>query len=197
MTSPYDDFLLAANPHAWLLSADDLHREAVSLYGRRGREQITLTSKAGAVSRDVVDRPAFLLAGFALENAIKAFLVYENPAWVSNGMLARTLRSHSLRELQSKSRLVPYKMRHLNVLRAFEDGLESWSRYPCGLTAADTRTAASLPIDLWAKYLLLMRAYGTRMVDLLGVGWNGPHGFHASWTFGGGFLEMCERRNRK
>jgi hypothetical protein len=76
-----------------------------------------------------IDRSVFLLGGFALENAIKAFLVYENPQWVSNGRLSRNLKSHSLTALQSKSELVPYKKRHVSILKAFEGGLDSWFRY--------------------------------------------------------------------
>ena len=53
----------------------------------------------------MVDKSIFLLGGFALENAIKAFLVYENPDWVSGGRLSRNLKTHSLTKLQAKAKL--------------------------------------------------------------------------------------------
>ena len=50
---------------------------------------------------------------FALENAIKAFLVYENPQWISNGKLGRPLRSHKLIALQKQSKHIPFKKRYV------------------------------------------------------------------------------------
>jgi hypothetical protein len=88
-----------ANPHSWLMMADNLHEQATEIYERRSRS--TIITKVNA-NREIVqqtrgiDKLVFLLGGFALENAIKAFLVYENPGWVSNGRLSGNLRSHSL-----------------------------------------------------------------------------------------------------
>jgi hypothetical protein len=31
-----------------------------------------------------IDKSVFLLGGFALENAVKAFLVYDNPSWMDS-----------------------------------------------------------------------------------------------------------------
>ncbi|WP_146394824.1 hypothetical protein [Planctomycetes bacterium CA13] len=55
----------------------------------------------------LTDRPTFLLASFALENAIEVFLVFQNPSWVSNGRLAKPLRSHKLSALTGKSHNIP------------------------------------------------------------------------------------------
>ncbi len=121
-----------ANPHSWLLTADNLHEQAAAIYAGRASSSIITKVDADDVilhqSRGI-DRSVFLLGGFALENAIKAFLVYENPQWVSNGSLSRHLKSHSLTALQSSSELVPYKRQHISILKAFEDGLDSWFRY--------------------------------------------------------------------
>src|ERR1700680_4206364 len=121
-----DDY---ANPHAWLLTAENLHEQATIMYSRRaGSSILTKRNAKGEVLQETrgVDKPVFLLGGFALENAIKAFLVYENPHWISNGRLSTNLKSHSLTALQSKSKLIPYKTRYISMLRAFEDGLGSW-----------------------------------------------------------------------
>ncbi|WP_156918185.1 hypothetical protein [Bradyrhizobium sp. Cp5.3] len=169
-----------ANPHSWLLSAENLHEQATALYAtrdqsslltRRGPDKIVLQETRG------VDKPVFLLGGFALENAIKAFLVYEHPAWISNGRLAKHLKSHSLTKLQDQSSLVPFKKRYLWVLKAFESGLDSWFRYPCALTIEETEEEQQLYAMIWDGYLRVMHAYGKRLVHLLDKGWNGPHGF--------------------
>ena len=91
-----------ANPHSWLMMADNLHEQAQHLYGRRGKLAYTRIDRQGMRKTwDGTNKSVFLIGGFALENAIKSFLVYENPQWVSNGALAKDLKSHSLTSLQN------------------------------------------------------------------------------------------------
>jgi hypothetical protein len=168
-----------ANPHSWLLVADDLHSQATRIYERRS--QSSILAKLDANDKLIrqtrgIDRPVFLLGGFALENVIKAFLVYENPSWVSNGRLSSRLKSHRLVDLQKQSTFIPYKKSYVPVPKEFQSGLESWFRYPCGLTMQDTMEERNLHEHLWKAYCKLMRAYGKRLMILLNKGWNGPHG---------------------
>ncbi len=182
---------MQANPHAWLLVADNLHSQAVKLYDVRGTERLIRTDAAGkSTVWQHTNRSVFLLSGFALENAIKAFLVYENPSWISNGSLSSRLRSHRLIELQSLSKLIPYKQRSKTVLMGFEAALESWARYPCALSYSDRSDEIQMQERLWNGYLRLMRAYGRRLMVLLEKGWSGPHGFYGRWEFQGDFLDI-------
>ncbi|WP_315731534.1 MULTISPECIES: hypothetical protein [unclassified Bradyrhizobium] len=178
-----------ANPHSWLLTAENLHEQATALY--RTRRQSSILTKVDANRRVIgetrgVDKPVFLLCGFALENAIKAFLVYEHPEWVSNGQLSSKLKSHSLTKLQERSDLIPYKRKYLWVLQAFEAGLDSWFRYPCGLNVAETKQGEALHDRYWDGYARVMHSYGKRLTELLNKFWNGPHGFGGRWEFRGG-----------
>jgi hypothetical protein len=131
---PHEQFVEMANPHSWFLTADNLYEQTIALYRLRGRSSITrIDYRTGITTRwDDTNKSVFLLGGFALENPIKAFLVYENPNWVSNGRLSKFLRSHKLTLLKSRSKLIPFKNRNA-ILRHFEDGIDSWARYPCGL----------------------------------------------------------------
>lgn len=180
-----------ANPHSWLLMADNLHEQATAIYARRASSSIMTRVDANNIVLEQtrgIDKSVFLLSGFALENAIKAFLVYENPHWVSNGRLSKNLRSHSLTTLQSMSNLVPYKTRHISILKAFEGGLDSWFRYPCALTVEETKGQDHLHDHLWHGYSAVMRAYGRKLTTLLGKGWQGPHGFYGRWIIRGEHL---------
>jgi hypothetical protein len=176
MDQSEEEFADLAGPHSWLMVADNLHEQAVRLYENRGRGTVIRTDRRGEhFPRDSVNRAVFLLGGFALENALKAFLVYENPAWVSNGCLARPLRTHSLSSLHEKAQLVPYRKRFRWVLATFESGLESWARYPCALSANESRFEAAMQDRVWAGYRTVMSAYGRRLQRLLRAGWRGPH----------------------
>jgi hypothetical protein len=183
-------FVQLANPQAWMLAADDLHEQALNIYKRKGQTRLTQVDHQDKVvsTRDGINKTAFLLGGFALENAIKAFLVYENPAWISNGTIAKALRSHKLTTLRSKSKMIPLHEEEQFVLEQFESGLESWARYPCGLTLAETPHEVMLQPDLWDGYIRLMGSYGSALCDLLSREWRGPHGFFGHYQISGQFL---------
>ncbi len=167
--------------------------QAVAIYEQRGQTFVTHYQRDKAETRrDTTHRSVFLLAGFALEDAIKAFLVYENPGWIANGRLSKPIRSHSLTKLQAKSNLIPYPHKYRYVLEGFEDGLDSWARYPCALTAAGTKEEAVLPDRMWAGYQTLMRAYGNRMIKLLAAGWVGPDGTYLRFKVDKAFFDMCD-----
>ncbi len=184
------EFAQAAHPHSWMLVADNLYEQSRALYRQFPAGKTIQINGSGSVLGEwpSSSRSTFLLAGFALENAIKAFLVYEHPQWVSNGVLARPLRSHKLVALSQQSALIPWQKRGPTVLSRFEHGIESWARYPCALSATDTEVEQNLPPALWQSYLRLMRAYGKALTTLLEQGWNGPHGISGRFEFQGGYL---------
>lgn len=174
-----------ANPHSWLLTAENLHEQAVLLRKRRDGG-VLIKSSADGRRRiwDRTNKTVFLLGGFALENAIKAFLVYENPEWISGGQLSRKLRSHNLTTLQDQSSTIPYKKKMRWVLAGFEEGLDTWARYPCGLTFARSQEEVAMEPRLWSGYERLMTAYIGRLQNLLSSKlWHGPHGFAGKWSF--------------
>lgn len=198
MTDTDLEFVYRANPHAWLLTADNLHTQAIQLRKHLGSSIVKFTDYRNnfSTTRDVTNKSVFLLSGFALENAIKAFLVYENPNWISHGKLARRLKSHSLTSLRQQSNLIPYKGRHMKTLRVFETGLESWARYPCALSVRESEDEIEMQPADWDRYMRLMGAYGARLMALLKGGWHGPHGFYGKWTFSGDYLSATSGGTR-
>jgi len=182
-------FVAAADPHQWMLSAADLHEQAIALNQRRGLAQVTLRGPAqAAVTWDVANRATFLLAAFALESAIKAFLVYEHPKWIRGGRLDDELCSHKLTKLAGKSSLIPYRDRDQGILAVFEDGNASWMRYPCGLHADDIGPQRPIEDELWLGYRRVMRGYGKKLTRLLAKGWTDPYGQAGKWTLGWDYL---------
>ena len=176
-------FVDAADPHQWLLTATNLHEQALSLWGNRGLSQITLSRPGRSnVTWDDTNRATFLLAAFAMENMLKAFLVYEHPAFVGGGRL-KEIASHDLDKLAARSSLVPYRVRDQWVFKALSEGSQSWARYPCGRDADDIRPEGQFTVDLWLKYCAMMDAYTKKVRKLLARGWTGPYGFHGTWEF--------------
>lgn len=192
-------FVDMANPHSWFITAETLHAQALFVGKAKGRSRVTFEDhvNGGSTSWDGANRAMFLLGGFALENTIKAFLVYENPNWISNGRLARQLRSHSLTKLQAQAADIPYKRQYVWVLRQFEAGIESWSRYPCALTAEETFQEGHMSASLWYGYMRVMSAYGNRLRTLLSKRWKGPHGAEGNWNFYSAPLDEDEGMGRQ
>jgi hypothetical protein len=184
------DFADMANPHSWFLVADNLHAQAVSLFEGRTGGSLDLRATDGRImaSWPSENRAVFLLAGFALENALKAFIVYQNPNMVANGRLGRGLQSHKLTILARRVERVPWPKLGYPVLREFERGIDSWARYPCALSASESESEQVLPNPLWRRYRRLIRAYGQRLRRLLRRGWSGPHGAGGVWKVTGDFL---------
>lgn len=183
-------FADAANPHSWLLTADSLHSQAVFLYEQRkyGGVLIRRGPKGSEKTWDNTNKATYLLCALALENAIKAFLVYEHPEWVSGGYLHREICSHRLVGLSGLSSLIPYQKRDRWVLEAFEEGNESWMRYPCGRRADSVDEERHLQPRLWSGYNRVMRGYGTKLIRLLGKGWQSPEGDWGKWELLGQWL---------
>jgi len=130
-----------------------------------------VNSDGVSTTRSNVNRGVFLLAGLSLENLLKAYLVYEDPQLIANGALAKKLRTHSLTHLWATSKRVPYKKRFASVAATLEDGLDSWARYPCGLTHQKQITELVMTDVLWGRYESMFAACGSRLEKLLSKGW--------------------------
>ncbi len=180
----YQEFLDKANPHGWLLVAESLFEQASELHRTKSAKIIHKDYRTGyKVENFTANRSMFLLGGFSLENAIKSFLVYENPEWVSNGCLSKRLRSHKLLELKDICREIPYPKKYDKTIAAFEEGLESWARYPCGLNSNDIAHESLLDEKLWLRYENLMKTYIKKMESLLTIGWKGPNEYTCQFEF--------------
>lgn len=139
---------------------------------------------------DASSRASFLIAGFALENALKGLLVYDNPDWIKNGRLNKNLESHSLSELSGKickSGLVDLSG-FVETFKNLEDGLMSWARYPCGLNKSDTTPEKPMTESLWNEYCDVMSALGATYKALLADYWKGIHVFHGKYKIKGSWL---------
>jgi hypothetical protein len=107
-------FEFEANPHQWFLTASLLHDQAVALHASRTQGRFIRDDFRDTPTRTAwaaTNKATFLLCAFALENAIKAFLVYQHPAWISDGYLHDEVCSHKLVSLSGKTSLIPYARR--------------------------------------------------------------------------------------
>lgn len=174
--SAHGDFELTASPPHWFEIAKDLRDQAHALHGMSIGRTLYTSHTGASTLRERTNRGVFLLAGFSIENILKSYLIFEDPSLVANGMLSKRIRTHRLSALRDMSRLVPYKNRYAAVLAAMEDGLESWARYPCGLTHTGSTYERVVTPELWLAYNSMFNAYQKRLESLLTKVWRAPSG---------------------
>jgi len=176
----------AANPHAWLLSADGLHSQARTLWENRSQQGILSQYDGNGrllMTWDMTSKAHFLLCAFAIENIIKGYLIYENQEYVRDGKLSSVIRIHKLTHLANLSKKLPKPRDRKIVLQEFESGNESWMRYHCGADADDLDMQPNLAPDLWLRYMRVMERYISALEHALGRGWKGPHQWDGHFTF--------------
>jgi hypothetical protein len=185
--SKFADFITYhASPHCWLQSAESLAEQALTIRKARGDSFLSLYKKEEKkLTKDVTDKSAFLLIGFAVENLIKAHLIYENPSWVSNGSLSRDLLSHDLKKLANKSKNIAVDKRDQEFLTILNLGLLSWARYPCGKSFKDTGYQPEFYDQLWDNCIRFLKENGSKLMEILENGWEGPHETYERWEFKG------------
>jgi hypothetical protein len=184
----FKKFVEISNPHSWFLTAGDLHEQACGIYDTQfGRAYITKidSSKKILENRDIVSKSVFLLAGFSLENMLKAYTIYENPEYIANGKISKQIQTHSLTKLHGKLNLLPFLEIASETINNFEIGLNSWARYPCGLTLQASGPAQNIRPELMINYRTIMNNYAQKLVELLKTEWRGPHNFRGEYTFSG------------
>jgi hypothetical protein len=100
------EFEEVANPHSLFLVASELHEQAKLL--RDGTtSKISRRNLSGSNNKtwNSSNRTVIRLARFALENIIKACLIYEHPNYVCNGFLSNNIKTHKLTRLAKNSSL--------------------------------------------------------------------------------------------
>ncbi len=170
------EFASGASPVNWYEVAKIMHENAQSLHNTP-QDLITHKTKDKSVTMRVSDRSVYLLAAFALENLIKAFLIYENPYYIEGGKLSREiLNGHGLSELQKKCKRIPAPKRTLHVFETLEVGINSWARYPCSTSIARETTERYVTPEFWESYKDVFDLYSKRLEELLSKKWKGPYG---------------------
>lgn len=175
-TATNREFASAASPLNWYEVARIMHENAQVLHCAR-QGTVSYVNAGTRVTRRSSNRPVFLLAAFAMENLVKAYLIYENPHYIEGGKLSRKLlNGHSLSKLQKECRKIPQPKRTLGVLETLEVGVNSWARYPCSTAHERETWERTVTPEFWTEYNRVFDLYGARLEQLLSRKWKGPYG---------------------
>jgi hypothetical protein len=170
-------FANTAHPMNWYEVAKLMHENANLLHNIPQR-YIAYSDGVESTTRPTNNQSVFLLASFALENLIKAFLIYENPHYIAHGKLScKLLNGYSLTELQGKCKQIPSPKRTRYVFKILEAGINSWARYPCATSVEREAKERVVMAEFWASYNRVFNLYSKRFEQLLSKKWKGPYGW--------------------
>lgn len=131
------EFVRDGMPDRWIDYSLELQDAASELWNVRGETmELTLmhAPNHNHLSKRLANPRAYaLLAGFALENSLKAQLIVEQPQFIVGGKLHRPLRTHELRGLMDRIHEMEFTEVERRIAEACETAIPYWGRYPVPL----------------------------------------------------------------
>jgi len=171
----HKEFATTACPLNWFEVAKLLHENAQTLYNSP-HGHVIYSNGTVSKKRATINRSVFLLSAIALENLIKAYLVYENPSYTEGGRLSKKLLSHKLSSLQEQCKKAPSPKRTQHVFKTLELGVNSWARYPCSTSIEQETLEGTVTPEFWDAYCKVFDLYSRKLEELLRKKWKGAYG---------------------
>ena len=169
-------FAMAASPVNWYEVAKLMHENAHLLH-TSPQGLVSYSDGETFITRRATNKSVFLLAAFALENLIKAYLVYENPNYIEGGQLSKKLlNGHGLSTLQKQCKNIPSPKRTLHIFETLEIGINSWARYPCSTSVERESKERTVTPEFWNAYNEVFELYSKKLEILLSKKWKGAYG---------------------
>lgn len=169
-------FAKAAAPLNWYEVAKLMHENARVLHVAP-QGYVLHSSGNGFKRRRTTNRSVFLLAAFAMENLLKAFIIHENPKFIEGGRLSKELlNGHGLVKLQQQCKHIPSPKRTLHVLETLQVGVNSWARYPCSTSVERESEERVVTPEFWSAYNKVFELYSTKLEHLLSKKSKGAYG---------------------
>lgn len=170
------EFANAASPLNWYEVAKLMHENAHVLHSAP-QGVIMHVTRTKTKARKISNRSVFLLAAFAMENLLKAFLIHQHPEYIEGGRLSKELlNGHSLSKLQMKCKNIPSPVRTRHVFETLEVGVNSWARYPCSTSIERESEERAVTPEFWAEYNRIFELYSRKLEMLLSKNWIGAYG---------------------
>ncbi|MCO6496815.1 MAG: hypothetical protein J5I50_04035 [Chitinophagaceae bacterium] len=171
MKSNERKFFERSHPSHWFQVADELHESLLLLYNE---------NKAiigyGNILYPAISKAYFLLAGYSLENLIKAILIVENPTLISENRMNKALLKHDLFELYANSRKIRTNKQERNLLSILSEATPYWSRYPVPLNASKIKEEKYLTDKIHLHYISLFEKSRKRLYNMTKNGYIGSNG---------------------
>lgn len=134
-------FIVDGSPDSWLSFAEELMDSAEILWKQNDhsiRSEIIHDKTEILESRKIssISRPYFLLIGFAIENLLKGFIVFDDPTTITSGKIKR-IKTHKITNLIKEISYIKLSEEELDICKKIEEAIPYWGRYPIPLEVSD------------------------------------------------------------
>lgn len=125
-------YIEKSHPSEWFIISDELYGATEVLYKDSFKTFILQNnSKGKRIQKPSVSRAYILLAGYTIENLLKALLIVENPQLIKSGKIeSKISKGHNLNDLSDKIKSLKFRKNEVELLNLFSEALPYWSRYP-------------------------------------------------------------------
>ena len=177
-------FVKDAMPDSWRACASELYRSAELLWNDKDNELRLEAAEFHEIkdgklihrsqSRMVysVSRSYFLLAGFALENLIKGYLVACDPTLINHGALSKEIKTHELSRLARKIEDFKISKNELDFCCIAEKAIPYWGRYPVPLISSQVAPEVGLTDELRQGFLSFYDRLDEKLYMKIRNGWD-------------------------
>lgn len=117
-------------------------------------------------------RSYILLAGLALENALKGILILGNPSLVNQGHLHGSIKTHDLLELARACPSLSLSDDDRHVLSVCQDAIPYWGRYPVPLRYAELLAKDAATSNFRRMFLDVHLRLCKTIYDAIRDGWD-------------------------
>ena len=188
-------FVRDASPGEWRSLAGEFRDSAELLWNDRSNGlRGVLAQRTEAVDGELrvvnetkkiysVSRSYFLLAGFALENLLKGFIVALDPTLITDGKLNPQLKTHKLTTLVDKIEELELTESELRFCSVAEKAIPYWGRYPVPLSFNNLVPEVGLTAELRNGFLSLFDRLDEKLYMEIRDGWNPGNGAGSDVTW--------------
>ncbi len=178
-------FVRDATPDSWRRCANELRDSAELLWKDRSNsirveaeegweldENGQLKARSGLKKIYSVSRSYFLLAGFALENLLKGYLVAGNPSLIIDGTLSKDIKTHKLLVLFKKIEDFELDGKESEFCSIAEQAIPYRGRYPVPLAFNSVVPEVGLTDELRQGFLTVYNRLDERLYMKIKDGWD-------------------------
>jgi len=181
-------FVRDAMPGEWRSCAIEMRDSAELLWNDRNNalraevsnytevEDGKLCSRTETKKVYSMSRPYLLLAGFAIENLMKGFLVACDPSLINKGELNNELKTHKLTSLADKIDGLTLKENEKKFCEVADSAIPYWGRYPVPLAYNQVVPEVGLDDKLRLGFLSLFDRIDKKLYMKICDGWDSGAG---------------------
>ena len=171
------EFVRDAVPSRWIDYSLELQEAAKNLWSNRANSmEVTMLhgqSVGDCITQELSNPRIYaLLAGLALENSLKAQLIVEQPAYITDAKLHKPFRTHQLIKLMDLVKDMEFDEGERKLAAICEQAIPYWGRYPVPRDYNDVAEEHKLGDKFHSDFVALNHRIRKHVHDAIKDGWD-------------------------